>query len=334
MSERILEVENLSVSFMTDAGEVRAVDGISFYVDKGETLAIVGESGSGKSVTALSMLRLLPQRISRILGSVRFERQDLLGMPERELRKIRGNRIAMVFQDPMTSLNPVYTVGEQIIEVMLAHGRCADRREAERRAVDLLEMVKLPLAFKRLRSYPHQLSGGMRQRAMIAMALACDPDILIADEPTTALDVTIQAQVLELLKDIQRALGMSVIMITHDLGIVAQIADRAAIVYAGKVVETGTVEDVFYRSRMPYTWGLLASIPSIDRSVDRLFQIEGSPPNPLQFPEGCRFNPRCEYAEDICRTREPRLVEVGPGHSAACHFAVDPEFAMRRMVIA
>lgn len=335
MSERILEVENLVIRFFTAEGEVHAVDGISFHLNEGETLAVVGESGSGKSVTALAVLRLLPTKSARVLaGSIRFRGEDVLGMSEKELRRIRGNRIAMIFQDPMTSLNPVFTVGEQIIESMLVHGVCSDRKEAARRAIELLEMVRVPMAANRMHAYPHQLSGGMRQRAMIAMALSCNPDVLIADEPTTALDVTVQAQIIELLEELRRELGMAIIIITHDLGVVAEMADRMVIVYAGRGVETGTAEDIFYRSRMPYTWGLMASIPRIDRTSDRLYQIRGFPPNPIDPPKGCRFGPRCEYAEEICFAKDPPMIEVGPGHAAACHFAGDPEFAERRAVIA
>jgi oligopeptide transport system ATP-binding protein len=326
--ENILQVKNLEISFNTYGGEVQAVRSVSFDLRRGETLAIVGESGSGKSVTAKSIMRLLPEANSIIKGGEAvFEGQNLLSLSEKQMQGIRGSKIAMVFQDPMTSLDPTMRVGRQITESLKKHLGMSGSR-ANERAVELLEMVGIPNAEDRVRQYPHQFSGGMRQRVVIAIALACDPQILIADEPTTALDVTIQAQILELLRDLQERIGTSVILITHDLGVVAQTAHRVAVMYAGKVVETGTVREIFYNPQMPYTWGLLSSIPLLtaDRSQD-LIPIPGSPPDMLDPPTGCPFTPRCPYAMQICAEEMPDYTTFSPEHRAACwlHHPMAPD---------
>jgi oligopeptide transport system ATP-binding protein len=326
--DSILEVNDLRISFSTHAGEVEAVRGVTFDLRNGETLAIVGESGSGKSVTAKSLMRLLPEANTRIKGGEAiFEGQDLLKLSEKRMQGIRGPKIAMVFQDPMTSLDPTMKVGRQITESLTKHlgmsGSCARER-----AVELLKMVGIPNAEARVRQYPHQFSGGMRQRVVIAIALACDPQILIADEPSTALDVTIQAQILELLRDLQERIGTSIILITHDLGVVAQTARRVAVMYGGKIVETGTVREIFYNPQMPYTWGLLASIPlpTADRSQD-LIPIPGSPPDMLEPPKGCPFTPRCPYAMQICAEEMPDYTTFSAEHKAACwlHHPMAPD---------
>jgi oligopeptide transport system ATP-binding protein len=317
--ENILQVKDVEISFNTYGGEVQAVRSVSFDLRRGETLAIVGESGSGKSVTAKSIMRLLPEANSIIKGGEAvFEGQNLLSLSEKQMQGIRGSKIAMVFQDPMTSLDPTMRVGRQITESLKKHLGMSGSR-ANERAVELLEMVGIPNAEDRVRQYPHQFSGGMRQRVVIAIALACDPQILIADEPTTALDVTIQAQILELLRDLQERIGTSVILITHDLGVVAQTAHRVAVMYAGKVVETGTVREIFYNPQMPYTWGLLSSIPLLtaDRSQD-LIPIPGSPPDMLEPPKGCPFTPRCPYAMQICAEEMPEYTTFSAEHRAAC----------------
>jgi len=327
-NENILEVKDLEISFGTSAGEVQAVRGVTFDLRRGETLAIVGESGSGKSVTAKSIMRLLPEANSIIKGGEAvFEGQNLLSLSEKQMQGIRGSKIAMVFQDPMTSLDPTMRVGRQITESLKKHLGMSGQR-AKERSLELLEMVGIPSAEDRLRQYPHQFSGGMRQRVVIAIALACDPQILIADEPTTALDVTIQAQILELLRDLQERIGTSVILITHDLGVVAQTAHRVAVMYAGKIVETGTVREIFYNPQMPYTWGLLSSIPlpTADRSQD-LIPIPGSPPDMLDPPEGCPFTPRCPYAMQICTEEMPDYTTFSAEHRAACwlHHPMAPD---------
>ncbi len=316
-AEPILRVRDLQTYFFADTGVVRAVDGVSFEVQAGETLAIVGESGSGKSVTALSILRLVQQPPGRIVGgSVLFRGREILTASAREMRAIRGKEISMIFQEPMTSLNPVYTCGEQIAETLVLHERLT-RQAARRRAIEMLELVGIPSPEQRIDEYPHQMSGGMRQRVMIAMALACHPAVLIADEPTTALDVTIQAQILELLRQLQRDLGMAVILITHDLGVVAETADHVAVMYAGRVVEFCDVRSAFRRPLHPYTAGLQASLPKLDAVQDRLRVIPGSVPNPARFPVGCRFHPRCPVAQNRC-LEEPALVEIEPGHQSRC----------------
>jgi oligopeptide transport system ATP-binding protein len=317
--QSLLEVRDLQVSFSTYAGEVQAVRGASFELGLGETLAIVGESGSGKTVTAKSLMRLLPEANTRIKGGEAiFEGQDLLKLSEKQMQGVRGSKIAMVFQDPMTSLDPTMRVGRQITESLKKHLGLSEQR-AKERAVELLTMVGISSPVDRVRQYPHQFSGGMRQRVVIAIALACDPQILIADEPTTALDVTIQAQILELLRELQEQLGMSVILITHDLGVVANTAHRVAVMYGGKIVETGTLREIFYNPQMPYTWGLLSSIPlpTADRGQE-LIPIPGSPPDMLDPPKGCPFTPRCPYAMRICAEEMPGYTTFSAEHKAAC----------------
>jgi peptide/nickel transport system ATP-binding protein len=322
MSEApLLRVKGLKTHFFTDDGVVRAVDDVSFEVGAGETLAVVGESGSGKSVTALSILRLISQPGRIVAGSIVYKGRDLLTLSPSEMQAIRGGEISMIFQEPMTSLNPVFTCGEQIIETLMVHERVS-RRAARARAVEMLELVGIPAPEQRVDEYPHQLSGGMRQRVMIAMALACRPSILIADEPTTALDVTIQAQILELLKRLQRELGMAVILITHDLGVVAETANRVAVMYAGQVVEYCGVRDAFRRPLHPYTAGLQASLPKLGVRQDTLRTIPGTVPNPARFPEGCRFHPRCPVALPRC-LEDPELLAFEPGHMSRCFRAAE-----------
>ena len=335
MNGPLLEIRDLQTHFFTDDGVVRAVDGVSLAIEPGRTLAVVGESGSGKSVTALSVLRLVAMPPGRIVGgSIRFRGRDLLSLSEPEMRGIRGREISMIFQEPMTSLNPVYTCGAQIMEVLELHLRL-DRSAARKQAVELLKKVGIPSPEQRVDEYPHQMSGGMRQRVMIAMALACRPALLIADEPTTALDVTIQAQILELLRALQRELEMSVLLITHDLGVVAETADQVAVMYAGQVVESCGVREAFRATRHPYTAGLLASLPRLGgeaghvetgaaggrAGVPRLRVIPGQVPDPTRFPGGCRFHPRCPLAVERCRNEMPALRDVGGGHLARCHRA-------------
>ena len=318
MSEPLLEVRELQTHFHTDDGVVRAVDGVSYDIGAGETLAVVGESGSGKSVTALSILRLIAIPPGRIAGGeIRFRGRNLLALPDAEMRAIRGREISMIFQEPMSSLNPVYTCGDQIAEVVELHERL-DRRAARARAIEMLRLVGIPSPEQRVDEYPHQRSGGMRQRVMIAMALACRPAILIADEPTTALDVTIQAQILDLLQRLQRELGMAVLLITHDLGVVAEVADRVAVMYAGQVVEYCDVRTAFRGTLHPYTAGLLASLPRLGVSQERLRVIPGTVPNPVRFPSGCRFHPRCPIANARCRAELPPLAARGDGHHVRC----------------
>jgi oligopeptide/dipeptide ABC transporter ATP-binding protein len=306
----LLKVEDLAVSFRTEDGTVHAVDGVSFEIAPGEVLAVVGESGSGKSVTAMSLMGLTRGPNATISGAAHLDGTELIGASDEELRGIRGEKLAMIFQDPMTSLNPVYRVGDQIAEQILAH-REVSKHEAMDRAVELLHAVGIPGAAERARAYPHEFSGGMRQRAMIAMGLSLEPPLLIADEPTTALDVTIQAQILRLLKELNRERGKAVILITHDLGVVADIADRVLVMYAGRVVETGTLDEIFYNPQHPYTWGLLGSIMRLDRpSTERLSQIKGQPPSLLAPPDGCHFRPRCPHAFSRC-TEVPGLEARG-----------------------
>jgi peptide/nickel transport system ATP-binding protein len=314
----LLAVENLATSFRTSGGEVRAVDGVSLAVERGRTLGIVGESGCGKSVLSLSIMRLLawPGRI--VGGRVLLEGRDLAPLSSAAMRAVRGRDIAMIFQEPMTSLNPVHSVGFQIIEAMRAHDRSASNAALRARAIEALEKVRIPSAARRFDEYPHQLSGGMRQRVMIAMALACKPKLLIADEPTTALDVTVQAQILDLLRDLQREEGMGIILITHDLGVIAEMADDVAVMYAGRVVEQGAAADIFADPQHPYTLGLLGSIPRLDEDRERLTAIEGTVPPPFAWPPGCRFAPRCPFSEAACDAAPPPLREVAPAHAAAC----------------
>ncbi|HWP79076.1 MAG TPA: ABC transporter ATP-binding protein [Candidatus Acidoferrum sp.] len=314
----LLEIKDLCTSFFTPSGEVKAVDGISFSLDRGQVLGIVGESGSGKSVTAYSILQILtyPGRITG--GSVKFDGKELVGASDEELRALRGNKISMIFQDPMTSLTPVYTVGNQLEEAILLHTD-RNREQAKARAVEMLELVGINEPQKRVRQYPFELSGGMRQRVMIAMALACEPDILIADEPTTALDVTIQAQILELMGDLQKRLGMAIIMITHDLGVIAGMCDEVVVMYAGRVAERGDARQIFYKPRHEYTKGLMRSIPNIELDEkERLIPISGTPVDLLNLPEGCAFSPRCDAAMKICLKKHPPELLVGPGHISAC----------------
>jgi peptide/nickel transport system ATP-binding protein len=315
----LLEVDQLITEFATDEGLVRAVDGVSFEVEAGATLGIVGESGCGKSVTALSMMRLLPQPMGRIAGgSITFQGTDLTRLDIPAMEKVRGRRIGMVFQEPMTALNPVHTIGRQLTEGMLLHKVC-EPANALRAAADMLDRVGIPSPDLRLGEYPHQLSGGMRQRVVIAMALACEPDLLIADEPTTALDVTIQAQILELIADLQRRMGMAVIMITHDLGVIAETCEQVVVMYAGKVAEQGSVFDIFDRPAHPYTRGLLASIPRLETPAkSRLGVIEGMVPGLRDLPIGCRFENRCEHAIDRCREQVPAAELVAAGHTVSC----------------
>ena len=328
MTEPLLRVRDLKTYFVTDrgAGTARAVDGVSFDLQPGETLGIVGESGCGKTVTSLSILRLIPEPPGHIRpGSyIEFEGRNLLTLAPKELRAIRGNRIAMIFQEPMTSLNPVLTIGDQVAEAAIVHQRLS-RRAARARAIEMLQQVGIPDPGSRVDDYPHQLSGGMRQRVMIAMALICHPQILIADEPTTALDVTIQAQILELLARLQQQLGMAVLLITHDLGVVAGTADRVVVMYAGQVVETAPTPELFARPEHPYTEGLMASIPRLDRPRERLHSIPGSVPAATSWPTGCRFHPRCPYAWEKCRTEEPPLLDTQVAeHSARCWLVTEP----------
>ena len=316
----LLEVNDLKTYFRTDDGIVKAVDGVSFSVEKGKTLGIVGESGCGKSVTCLTMMGLNNRRNTITSGSAVFKGDDLITMRPSKLRDIRGNDIAMIFQDPMTSLNPVHTIGRQLVEAIQLH-RDVTKKQARARMVELLQAVGIPRAERRADDYPHQFSGGMRQRVMIAMALINDPDLLIADEPTTALDVTTQAQILELMNRLQREFGSAIILVTHDLGVVAETADDVVVMYAAKVVERAPVENLFNRPHMPYTWGLLGSLPRLDADMERLTQIPGQPPSLLNPPRGCRFHPRCPYVMNVCKETEPELRPISddPMHLQACH---------------
>ena len=321
MSETILSIENLRIHFETFAGEVQAIRGVNLKLEKGETLALVGESGSGKSVTAKSVMKLLSNNAVVKEGSITFKGENILEKSESDMQSIRGKEIAMVFQDPMTSLDPTMKIGKQITEVIIKHEK-ASKEEANKRAEELLELVGIPNAKERMKQYPHQFSGGQRQRIVIAIALACNPDVLIADEPTTALDVTIQAQILELLKELQQQFQMAIIFITHDLGVVANVADRVAVMYAGKVVEVGTAEEVFYNPQHPYTWGLLRSMPTL-HTGDTLYAIPGSPPDLLDPPVGDAFALRSDVALEIDRVKEPPMFEVSPTHFAAT-WLLDP----------
>jgi peptide/nickel transport system ATP-binding protein len=320
----LLEVENLQTHFRTPDGVNRAVDGISFHVNEGETLAVVGESGCGKSVTAMSILRLVPEPPAKIAGSIRLQGKELLALSEREMRAIRGNDISMIFQEPMTSLNPVLTVGRQLGETLRLHERI-DRDAAEARAVEMLTLVGIPEPRRRLSEYPHQLSGGMRQRVMIAIALACNPKLLIADEPTTALDVTIQAQILDLMKDLKRRVGAAIVLITHDLGVVAEVAERVMVMYAGRKLEEAPVGQLFRTPRHPYTQGLLGAVPKLGSSLtggaSKLAEIPGLVPDLKQRIKGCIFASRCPQATELCRQVAPAIERKARGHLAACHYA-------------
>jgi oligopeptide/dipeptide ABC transporter ATP-binding protein len=318
VSEPLLAVDDLRVHLFTNRGVVRAVDGVGFALGAGESLGIVGESGCGKTMTALSLMRLIPSPPARIVsGRIMFDGEDVVALDEPRLRALRGNAMAMIYQDPMTTLNPVFSVGEQIAEAVRLH-RDASRAAARARAVEMLELVGIPDPARCAQSYPHQLSGGMRQRAVIAMALACHPKLLIADEPTTALDVTIQAQILDLMRRLQQELGTAIILITHDLGVIADLVDTVVVMYAGKVVERAPVKQLFAAPRHPYTQGLLRSVPSLETREHRMRTIEGTVPSAYSMPSGCRFHPRCGIARDVCRTDEPPLVPDGVGGEAAC----------------
>jgi len=319
VAEPLLEVKDLKVSFPTEDGLVKAVDGVSFSVAPGETLGVVGESGSGKSVTFLTVLGLVTRREARIQGQVLFRGQDLLKLPSEEMRHIRGAKISMIFQDPLTALNPVHRVGNQIAEVFLAH-RGTSKKEAAEEAVSLLQLVGISRPRERARQYPHEFSGGMRQRAMIAMALAMNPDLLIADEPTTALDVTVQAQILDLIDRLKEEFDAAVILITHDLGVVAEHCDDIMVMYAGRIAEFGDRRDIYYGAHHPYAWGLIQSISRIDQDrSERLKPIKGQPPSLIRVPPGCPFHPRCPYVMDICRTEVPQLLPANGHHASACH---------------
>ena len=317
MSENILSVQNLHTSFHTDKGEVKAVNGVTFNLEKGKILGIVGESGSGKSVTAYSIMRILEKNGRITEGKILYKGQDIAEFSEKQMREFRGKCCSIIFQDPMTSLNPVFTVGNQLKEAIELH---TDRKgkEAEARAIEMLTLVGVNEPEKRVKQYPYELSGGMRQRVMIAMALACEPDILIADEPTTALDVTIQAQILELMQSLQKKLGMAIIMVTHDLGVIADMCDEIIVMYGGRVCERGTAEDIFYRPHHEYTKGLLRSIPNVDRIGEKLIPIPGTPINLLNMPKGCAFCPRCEEAMKICIEEQPPEMQMPDGHFASC----------------
>lgn len=316
--EYLLEVKNLRTHFFTEDGVVPAVDGVDFELKPGETLGIVGESGCGKSVTSISVLGLVPNPPGKIIdGEILFEGRDLVKLPESEMQKIRGNDIAMIFQEPMTSLNPVFTIGRQITEAIMLHQK-VDKKGARERCIEMLKLVGIPRAEEALDEYPHQFSGGMRQRAMIAMALSCNPKLLIADEPTTALDVTIQAQIIELMRDLKEKLNTAIMLITHDLGVVAEMADHVIVMYAGRVVEEADVIDLFKDPKHPYTVGLMKSKPTLEGNARRLDVIPGAVPNPLSMPPGCAFNPRCPHAMDICREKMPNLINIEGNRKVRC----------------
>ncbi|WP_027307663.1 ABC transporter ATP-binding protein [Caloramator sp. ALD01] len=315
----LLSIKNLKTYFYTEDGVIKAVDDVSLSIREGETLGVVGESGCGKSITAMSILKLIPNPPGKIVdGEIIFDGKDLTKATDEEIRKIRGNKISVIFQEPMTSLNPVFTIGDQIIEAIVLHQNM-NKEKAREKAIDMLKLVGIPRADEVVDAYPHELSGGMRQRAMIAMAMACNPKLLIADEPTTALDVTIQAQILDLMRDLKNKTNTSIMLITHDLGVVAEMADHVVVMYAGKVVEEANVYEIFKNPMHPYTLGLLESKPILNQDKDRLNSIPGQVPNPLNMPEGCYFHPRCSKAMDICRREQPELCSVKDGHRVACH---------------
>ncbi|HHU73311.1 MAG TPA: ABC transporter ATP-binding protein [Clostridiales bacterium] len=326
MNENLLEVKDLHVSFFTYAGEVKAVRGVSYNLKPGEVLGIVGESGSGKSVSSYGLMGIIPEPGKVIGGSILFDGQEITELSEQELLKIRGRDIGMIFQDPMTSLNPVYTVGNQIDETLRKHTDL-DKEQRKERMIELFTLVGINQPEKRINQYPHEFSGGMRQRVMIAMALACNPKLLIADEPTTALDVTIQAQILELMKELKNKINMSIIFITHDLGVIADICDRVAVMYAGNIVETGTIDEIFYSPKHPYTWGLLKSIPKLNTEEhERLIPIEGNPVDLINPPKGCAFAPRCKHCMKICLNNVPPVYQVSEGHKTLCWLAIKEEY--------
>jgi len=319
MSEKVLEIKNLETHFFSSRGVAKAVDRVSYHVNKGEILGVVGESGCGKSVTSLSILQLVASPPGKIVGGeIIFDGEDLLKLSKNEMQKrIRGNRISMIFQEPMTSLNPLFTVGQQLMEPLMLH-RGMDKKQAKAEAINMLKLVGIPMPERRFKQYPHSMSGGMRQRVMIAMALCCNPEVLIADEPTTALDVTIQAQILDLMKKLRDELGTSIIMITHDLGVVAEMCDRAVVMYCGSIVEEGTVEEIFKNPQHPYTQGLLASIPKLTDEHAELYNIKGTVPNLTRLPQGCRFAERCEHCTEDCRNYRPGLTELTETHKVRC----------------
>ena len=313
----LLEVTDLHTSFFTPAGEVKAVNGVSFYLDHGKVLGIVGESGSGKSVTAYSIMQILEKTGKIVSGSIKIDGKELVGLSEKEMKNVRGNKVSIIFQDPMTSLNPTYTIGHQLMEAILLHTN-RNKKQAYERAVEMLRLVNVNEPEKRMKQYPFEFSGGMRQRVMIAMALACEPDILIADEPTTALDVTIQAQILELMQSLQKELGMAIIMITHDLGVVAQMCDEVIVMYAGSICEQGTADEIFYNPKHEYTKGLMRSIPTVDNDGQKLEPISGTPIDLLNMPAGCPFAPRCDAAMKICLRERCERMQINEDHQAAC----------------
>lgn len=316
--EKLLEISNLKTYFYTEDGVSRAVDGVDLVLHVGETLGVVGESGCGKSVTSMSIMRLVASPPGKIVdGKILFKGLDLAKLSQKEMRKLRGNEISMIFQEPMTSLNPVFTIGNQISEAILLH-RDVTKQEARQQSIEMLGKVGIPSPEKRIDDYPHQLSGGMRQRVMIALALSCDPQLLIADEPTTALDVTIQAQILELMNDLKKSYNMSIMLITHDLGVVAETCDTVAVMYAGKVVEYTDAKSLFGNPSHPYTWGLMNSIPRLDQNIEKLYTIAGTVPNPLDFPSGCKYNTRCPLVDDKCVHEEAELIEIRKGHKVRC----------------
>lgn len=320
--ENLLEVRDLKTYFYTDSGIVKAVDGVSFDVKPGKTLGIVGESGCGKSITSMSILKLIERPGKIVEGTIKFDKEDIVPMNDKEIREIRGNDISMIFQEPMTSLNPVFRIEDQIMEAIMLH-QGLDKKEAKKVAVDMLSFVGIPRPEQVARDYPHQLSGGMRQRVMIAMALACKPKLLIADEPTTALDVTIQAQILKLMNDLKEKTNTAIMLITHDLGVIAQMADDVIVMYSGKIVESAPVEELFKNPQHPYTRGLLASIPSLDQDKERLHSIDGVVPNPFHLPKGCYFAPRCEFAKEECLTKMPSVTKTGEDHLVRCFLFSD-----------
>ncbi len=333
MAEPLLEVSDLRVHFDTDDGVVRAVDGVSFSIMQGETLGVVGESGSGKSVSSLAIMGLVNRKQADVSGSITFKGQDLLTLPNDEMRDIRGKQISMIFQDPMTSLHPYYRVGDQISEAILEHEDIS-KKEASKRAVEMLGLVNIPRPVERARQYPHEFSGGMRQRAMIAMALSLNPDLLIADEPTTALDVTVQAQILGLIDKLKDEFDTAVMIITHDLGVVAEYCDNIQVMYAGRIVESGNTDDIYYEPHHPYTWGLLQSIPRLDEHEERLTPIKGLPPSLINLPQGCSFAPRCPYRFDRCIAEEPALVPTDGHHADACFLTLEQKEAVVREQLA
>ncbi len=333
MSEPFLELRDLVVEFPTEDGLLRAVDGVSYSLEKGRTLAVVGESGSGKSVTVNAVMGLVNRKAATVTGQVLLEGEDLVSARDERVRELRGRRMAMIFQDPLSSLHPFYKIGKQLVEAIQAHQQ-VDAGEARRQAIEMLDRVGIPNAGQRFDEYPHQLSGGMRQRVMIAMAVVNSPELLIADEPTTALDVTVQAQIIELLHDLQKEFGTAIILITHDLGVVADMADEVVVMYGGRVVERGTVRDIYYHAEMPYTWGLLTSVARMDVGNERLQPIAGNPPSLLSLPKGCVFKPRCDYHQlvpnNLCATDRPQLVQAAEGHDVRCHL----EQGLRRQLAA